>query len=128
MWDSEAYFLAILIAFFTGGWPYLKLLVMLYCWCVPTSLLSVETRGHLLRVTDFLGKWGFVDFYFMVLLMCAFMFTIEVGPSIRVEVTVDPKWGFFGMFSIMISIGIIYLKCCKILENCFTYLSLVCLV
>jgi hypothetical protein len=35
MWTAGAYFLAVLIGTFSGAWPYLKLLVIGYCWCTP---------------------------------------------------------------------------------------------
>lgn len=32
MWNAGVYPLAILVAFFSGGWPYIKLILMLVSW------------------------------------------------------------------------------------------------
>ena len=58
MLDAEVYALALLIAVFSGVWPYAKLLWMLFCWFSPTSLLSAPRRQRLLDRLDALGKWS----------------------------------------------------------------------
>ncbi|CAK0831899.1 unnamed protein product [Prorocentrum cordatum] len=110
MWNGGAYPLAVLIAFFSGVWPYVKLLTMLLCWLAPTSVLSVHGRQTALEWLDFLGKWSMVDAFVMVLFMVAFKFDLsiagqapqvisdvfdEFGGSARLLVYVQPLWGFF---------------------------------
>lgn len=126
MWEAKVYILAILIAFLSGLWPYIKLFSLLACFLLPpprkpqqcaastststsTSSLSscscsciwsitTETRLYLLRVVETFGKWGLLDFYVMVLMMCAFHLNMSVDTStgpLLVEVLVKPNFGFF---------------------------------
>lgn len=102
------YPLAILIAFFSGAWPYIKLLSMLWSWVAPPAWLSIGSRETVLITLDALGKWSLVDFFVMVLMLCAFYFNLVVFPgALEVDVTVKPKWGFFSfLLATMISLGL----------------------
>lgn len=109
MWNGRVYALALLIAFFSGIWPYIKLLAMLACWLMPTRKLSIKNRLRVLEWLDALGKWSLVDAFVMVLFMVAFEFDLSVagqappvvrdvfdefGGSARLLVYVKPEWGF----------------------------------
>jgi hypothetical protein len=74
MWQAEVYPLAILIAVFSGGWPYLKLLLMLVCWFMPLNKLKLKYREKLLVFLDAMGKWSLIDAYVLVLMVVAFRF------------------------------------------------------
>lgn len=102
------YPLAILIAFFSGAWPYIKLMAMLWSWVAPPAWLSIGSRETVLITLDALGKWSLVDFFVMVLMLCAFYFNLVVFPdALEVDVTVKPKWGFFSfLLATMISLGL----------------------
>lgn len=109
MWEAKVYPLAILVAFLSGLWPYIKLLSMACCWILPVSPLnlssylpsiSLSRRIWILRVVEMLGKWGLLDFYVMVLMMCAFhlnlLLSLTGTPQVGlVEVLVQPNFGFF---------------------------------
>ena len=68
-WEAGTYFLAVIIAFFTGAWPFIKLFAMLVMWFVPTSVVSLPTRDNVLIWLDILGKWSLVDTFVMVLMV-----------------------------------------------------------
>jgi hypothetical protein len=107
MWQAEVYFLAALIAFFSGAWPYIKLVLMLVGWFAPVKLLSVDRRESLLIILDALGKWSLIDFFVMVLFLCAFYIQLWIGNIMLVDVTVMPKWGFYSfLLATMISLGL----------------------
>lgn len=108
MWNAGVYPLAILIAFFSGAWPYVKLLVMMLSWIVPPGMMSKERRETMLVILDMLGKWSLVDFFVMVLMLCAFYFELVVYPEVMlVTVTVKPAWGFYSfLLATMISLGL----------------------
>eukprot|EP01039_Chlorochromonas_danica_P003589 gene3589-3930_t len=107
MWSAKVYTLAILIAFFSGAWPYIKLAAMLIAWILPPAVLSVSSRETVLIVLDALGKWSLVDFFVMVLMLAAFYFDMFVIPQLEVKVTVQPKWGFYSfLLATMISLGL----------------------
>jgi len=107
MWNGKAYPLALLVGFFSGIWPYVKLLAMLCCWLMP---VRKESRQAVLKWLDALGKWSLVDVFVMVLFMVAFEFDLSVaeqapqaikdafdefGGSARLLVYVHPEWGFY---------------------------------
>jgi uncharacterized paraquat-inducible protein A len=58
MWRAGVYPLSILIAIASGGWPYAKLLLMIFAWCAPTRILSRQRREMVLSRVDALGKWS----------------------------------------------------------------------
>ena len=116
MWQAKVYPLSVLIAVFSGGWPYLKLALMLVAWVVPPRLMAVPRRGRLLGALDALGKWSLIDSFVMTLFMVAFRFHIETQPMPGAEaveaaregswataaeaiavldVTVEPRLGFY---------------------------------
>lgn len=95
MWQAEVYFLAILIAFFTGGWPYIKMAAMLFAWVLPTTCISAEWRDWLLVWLDLLGKWSLVDSFVMMVMMVGFNFSFDIVPGVDIRVTVNPQWGFY---------------------------------
>lgn len=96
MWNAHTYSLAVLIAVFSGGWPYLKLALMLVAWLAPLPRRKAE---ELLIALDALGKWSLVDTFVMVLFMVAFRFHLA-SPTTHslaesIDVVVVPLWGFF---------------------------------
>jgi hypothetical protein len=94
MWDAKVYPLAILIAFFSCAWPYLKLIFMFVSLILPPKLLNVSKRERLLIFLDTYGKWSLVDTFVMVMFMCAFYMQLEIG-GILVSLNVVPHWGFY---------------------------------
>lgn len=78
MWNAEVYFLSIAIALFSGCWPYLKLLLMIFFWVVPTRWISEGCRETWFRVLDALGKWSLMDSFVMVLMLVAFRFHLPL--------------------------------------------------
>jgi hypothetical protein len=109
MWDSRSYMLAWMVIIFSGVWPYVKLLMMLFCWFTPTGVLSASKRLSMLEFLDNWGKWSLVDVYIMVLFMVAFHFELssddkdhpimramfsEADVSGRFVVHVEPAFAF----------------------------------
>ena len=101
MYEAKAYFLAGLIAVMSCAWPYLKLVLMLISWIVPSSILPKKKRESILKILDALGKWSLVDSFVMILMLVAFHFEIAfptVGPRVKDPVTVFlyvyPAYGF----------------------------------
>ena len=66
MWFAGVYPLSVLVAFFSGAWPYIKLFSMFVTWLTPTKVVSVDWRGWVLGWLDILGKWSLIDAYVMV--------------------------------------------------------------
>jgi len=98
MWDAGVYPLSILIAVFSGAWPYMKLVMMLFCWLIPVKYLTVKRREYLLMVLDALGKWSLIDSFVLTLMMVAFHFDLapaDGSSQAAIEAYVEPKWGFY---------------------------------
>ncbi len=109
MWNAEVYVLATLIAFFSGGWPYVKLVVMLAAWVLPSHIFNKAQRGHLLKFVDAYGKWSLVDFFVMCLFLCAFHFDLQLSdePQIEILMRVAPSWGFYSfLLATLLSLGL----------------------
>lgn len=110
MWKGGVYALAMLIAAFSGIWPYGKLALMLLCWFAPPRVLGLPRRQKLLDFLDAYGKWSLVDTFVLVLFMVAFRFELsglhaasplvsgffeEVGSDARFVVFVEATLGFY---------------------------------
>ena len=103
MWEAGVYPLSIIVALFSGVWPYLKLVLMLISFVLPSSLFSKSKRGKILWILDATGKWSILDSYVMILMLVAFHFHIAfpvVEPSEAeegsiIDVFVYAAYGFF---------------------------------
>jgi hypothetical protein len=95
MWTAEAYALSVLLAFFSGAWPYIKLASMFLAFVLPKSLMSFKLRDGILVWLDILGKWSLLDTFFMVMMMVAFQFDLFVARDVEINVYVRAEWGFY---------------------------------
>lgn len=104
MIQAKVWALAVIVAFFSGAWPYIKLLLMLLCWLAPPRLLSEGHRHRMLMALDALGKWSLIDSFMMIMFIVAFRFhlvTPPAGPGAdsaeysAIDVLVKPCAGIF---------------------------------
>ena len=72
MYNAGAVELAVLLVIFSGVWPYLKQLIVLFLWFAPVSLVSPKRRGGVFETLDSLGKWSALDIYVLVVALIAF--------------------------------------------------------
>lgn len=63
MWDAGLYPLSILIALFSGVYPYIKLLTI-----VAFSVILQQPQNKFLRLVDNIGKFSFLDTFVMTIL------------------------------------------------------------
>lgn len=102
MWKAGIWPLSILVALFSGVWPYIKLIMMLVAWVFPLSMIPEKHRERILMVLDALGKWSMLDTYIMVLFLVSFHFHValpaadpsRVTSPIVVDVFVTAASGF----------------------------------
>ena len=112
MWAAGVYPLSALIAVFSGGWPYLKLLAIAAAWCSPDWILARLRVGRAttLRVVDELGKWSLIDAFVMVLFRVAFRLQAQTRDGdawAAVDVRVAPRWGFHAfVLATIVSLGV----------------------
>eukprot|EP01036_Dinobryon_divergens_P030297 gene30297-39518_t len=92
-------------------------------WDMDSALLFERRIPLIVRVAvpvilDALGKWSLIDFYVMILFLCAFYLQLKLGSNLLVKVTVLPKWGFDGFLlatMLSLSMGHIILACHRLL-------------
>lgn len=73
-WAAKAYELALIIAAFSGAWPYIKLLLLLVIWLHP---IKPKHRKKGLLILDQLGKYSFIDLYVCIFMVVSFYLTIK---------------------------------------------------
>ena len=103
MWKAGVYPLSIIVALFSGIWPYTKLVLMLISFILPTSLFKKKWRSSILLILDATGKWSILDSYIMIMMLVAFHFHIpfpvvppsEAEKEATVDVFVYAAYGFF---------------------------------
>ena len=114
MWTAKTYALSILLAFFSGAWPYIKLVSMFLAFVLPKKTFSFVLRDGVLRWLDILGKWSLLDTFFMVMMMVAFQFDLRVARDVEINVYVRAEWGFYAfllatMLSLILGHVVLYL-------------------
>jgi len=105
MWTAGVYPLSILVAFFSGIWPYLKVVLMILCWFLPKKIFSEKARGTMLEWLDILGKWSLLDTYVMIMMLVAFHFNIrfpilnsdDIAKPTQIQIFVYPAYGFLAL-------------------------------
>ena len=78
MWEAGSWILSLLVAVFSGFWPYMKLVLMLISFVLPASILSQNARKKILIVLDVSGKWSILDSYVMIMMLVAFHFHVDI--------------------------------------------------
>ena len=78
MWEAGSWVLSLLVAVFSGFWPYMKLVLMLISFCLPASILSHKSREKILIVLDATGKFSILDTYVMIMMLVAFHFHVNI--------------------------------------------------
>lgn len=101
MWVAGVYPLSLVIAIFSGTWPYIKLLAMLAVWLFP---IKSKLRENILIVLDMMGKWSLIDAFVLVFMMVAFRFNLVIPGSAlahtetgdaKIDLLVEAGLGFY---------------------------------
>jgi hypothetical protein len=87
-WDDNLQYLAVLVAFYTAGWPYVKLLLLFFAWVFPPKWFPIQRRENVLIFLDVVGKWAFLDFFVLTLLLVGFTLSIDTEIS-SIEIIVE---------------------------------------
>ena len=85
MWAAGSHILSALVAVFSGIWPYMKLILMLISFFLPTSILSHKRREKILIILDATGKFSILDSYVMMMMLVAFHFHVEIPVTVQSE-------------------------------------------
>eukprot|EP01062_Namystynia_karyoxenos_P037343 TRINITY_DN2718_c1_g1_i1.p1 TRINITY_DN2718_c1_g1~~TRINITY_DN2718_c1_g1_i1.p1 ORF type:complete len:1526 (+),score=574.62 TRINITY_DN2718_c1_g1_i1:565-4578(+) len=104
MWHAGAIPLAVLVGSFSGLWPYIKVLLLIYAWVMPERRLGPRARERLLERLDKLGKWSLIDVFVLTMTMVGFRLHVqspqELVPLLGsdfyvIDVSVTPCWGLY---------------------------------
>ncbi|KAL7538989.1 hypothetical protein ACHAXR_008950 [Thalassiosira sp. AJA248-18] len=103
MWQAGATALAILIALFSGVWPYTKQVLTLLIWLTPPRWMSSSRRGKVLHWLDVLGKWSMVDVFVLLMTLASFRLSVESPDHLSflpedlysINMLVVPMWGLY---------------------------------
>ena len=118
MWQSGAYGLSILIALFSGIWPYVKRILLGITWRVP---MRPPARSSLLQFLDQMGKFSFIDLFVSRYMIVSFYVSITKqfdGYGLNIKVVVEPDVGL-NTFVIGTVASMLY-------SHCFLYLDANC--
>ena len=114
LWTACAVTLVTFLATFSGGWVYLKLLLMSLLWCTPPTMLSSKQRGRLFHYLDLFGKWSLLDLLVLTQSMVGFYVRIK-HPSLEIlpvdnfyalDLIVTPAYGLYS-FSLAITLSLV---------------------
>ena len=95
MYEAKVYTLMTLVLLFSGIWPYVKLVLMIFSWVLPKEFLSLNKRENLLMLLDALGKYSLVDSFVLVLMLVSFRFHSDIPGEAVVDAYVIPQFGFY---------------------------------
>ena len=107
MWVAGSWVLSLLVAVFSGFWPYMKLVLMLISFCLPASILSHKSREKILIILDATGKFSIFDTYVMIMMLFSFHFHVQIPVVIQslakdgaiVDVFVYAAYGFITLIT-----------------------------
>ncbi len=102
LWKAGGKALALLILLFSGIWPYTKQFLTMALWFMPTSRISISTRGIFLIWLDRLAKWSMIDIFVIVVCIAAFRVSVK-SPEVTflpenfysIDLMVVPMWGLY---------------------------------
>jgi len=97
MYFSGAELLACAVAFFSGAWPFLKLMITFGSWVLPTRILPLGLREELLFWMDLWGKWAMSCTLVITVLAVGFHVTLPLSVSTTTIITSVPGWGYYSM-------------------------------
>jgi len=104
MWDAGVYPLSLLIGVMSGGWVYVKIMILWFFWYMPLEVVPRKSRATGLGIVDYLGKWSLVDMFVFVMFVVAFRLHIVSPESLKflpvgvleVDLFIIPHWGLVG--------------------------------
>ena len=107
MWKAGSWVLSLLVAVFSGFWPYMKLFLMLISFCLPASILSHKSREKILIILDATGKFSILDTYVMIMMLVAFHFHVQIPVVIQslandgaiIDVFIYAAYGFITLIA-----------------------------
>mmetsp|Transcript_12017 Transcript_12017/g.22331 ORF Transcript_12017/g.22331 Transcript_12017/m.22331 type:complete len:581 (+) Transcript_12017:147-1889(+) len=88
-WNGDAKLLAVIIVLFSGIWPYLKNLILVIIWYLPTS---VERQSATLLWLSRLSKYTLVDVFAVIGVLVGVQLQLDVGGTEAIT-RAEPRFG-----------------------------------
>ncbi|KAL7541037.1 hypothetical protein ACHAXR_011534 [Thalassiosira sp. AJA248-18] len=93
-WNGDAKLLAVIIVVFSGIWPYLKNIMLVIIWYLPTS---VERQTSTLLWLSRLSKYTLVDVFAVIGVLVGVQLQLNVGGTEAVT-RAEPRFGIIAFF------------------------------
>ena len=121
LWEGGAYLLAFMLFMLSIFFPYFKLFCLGSCWFVPPKYLPLRLRGRIIWFLDTVGKWSFVEFFFLIFVLVAFKIRgtspelayFPESPLLKAELIIEPQISLF-TFGLAVVISLIIGNVCLI--------------
>lgn len=72
LWEGGAVLLGTALFALSIFFPYFKLFCLFLTWFAPPKVLPTTSRGRIIWTLDTLGKWSFVEFFFLIFVLITF--------------------------------------------------------
>ena len=121
LFEGGAYLLAFMLFMLSIFFPYFKLFCLGSCWFVPPSRLPLRLRGRIIWFLDTVGKWSFVEFFFLIFVLVAFKIRgtspalayLPETPLLKAELIIEPQISLF-TFGLAVVISLMIGNVCLI--------------
>ena len=93
-WTGDAEVLAVIIILFSGIWPYLKNIILVYVWYVP---MTMKTQTSIILWLARLSKYTLVDVYAVMILTVGVQLRLDIA-GIEIIIRAEPRFGIIAFF------------------------------
>lgn len=93
-WRGDAKLLAVIIVLFSGIWPYLKNIILVIIWYLPTT---VENQTAVLLWLSRLSKYTLVDVFAVVGVLVGVQLQLDIGGTEAIT-RAEPRFGVIAFF------------------------------
>lgn len=93
-WTGDAELLAVIIIVFSGIWPYLKNIILVYVWYVP---MTRKTQTSIILWLARLSKYTLVDVYAVMILAVGVQLQLDIA-GIEIVIRAEPRFGIIAFF------------------------------
>ena len=93
-WVGDAKLLAVIIVLFSGIWPYLKKVIIVIIWYVPTT---VERQSATLLWLSRLSKYTLVDVFAVIGLIVGLQLQLKIA-GLENIIRAEPRFGILAFF------------------------------
>eukprot|EP01062_Namystynia_karyoxenos_P011331 TRINITY_DN14052_c0_g1_i1.p1 TRINITY_DN14052_c0_g1~~TRINITY_DN14052_c0_g1_i1.p1 ORF type:complete len:1463 (+),score=385.13 TRINITY_DN14052_c0_g1_i1:109-4497(+) len=106
--NSKMHFFGPFVGLTSGAFPYMKLMLLMWLWFLPTCVMSHKRRLLMLRIMDYTCKWSLVDVFLSAILSVTIHSPMQLPDSdadgglwvpglVSSTAGIDVSWGAWGL-------------------------------